>query len=413
MGLSGGSKTAQTNQTQTAQTATSQYQTAEQLSAQLQNQFGGQNVNQTGTQNQTQYGNQAQQQFGNQSQSYSDTTGASAFAQPYIQQALAAAQAGYNPEAGNAVGKTIQDLIPGLVAKYNGTGSAYDAPRSYITSTMNGDASNPQLAAMIAQTNASVGDRVNASIGTRGGAGGSAQAQLLARELAKNETGLRYSDYTQQQGRRDAAARSLGDLAGAETGAGAANLAALLSAAQSGVSIPQNSANSYASTIAQLLANATTRSGTSSGQNMGTSYGQTAGGSSGTTSSNTAGTSYGTTTGLSGGSTQGTMNGLSNVTGTMSGTTTEKNPGGFLDSLLQIGATLGSAALMSDRRLKQNITKVAELDDGLGVYDYSYLGSDTLRRGVMADEVATLRPWAIGPEIAGFKSVNYEMLEAA
>ena len=31
-------------------------------------------------------------------------------------------------------------------------------------------------------------------------------------------------------------------------------------------------------------------------------------------------------------------------------------------------------------------------------------------RGVMADEVAALRPWALGPEVAGFATVNYAAL---
>ena len=78
--------------------------------------------------------------------------------------------------------------------------------------------------------------------------------------------------------------------------------------------------------------------------------------------------------------------------------------GGFLG---QIGA--GVAA--SDRRLKDNIKKIGELADGLGVYNFTYKNDeDNVKwRGVMADEVAELRPWALGPVTdAGFATVNYD-----
>lgn len=73
---------------------------------------------------------------------------------------------------------------------------------------------------------------------------------------------------------------------------------------------------------------------------------------------------------------------------------------------------LGSAGIAkySDRRLKRNVTKVAELADGLGVYEYNYLWSDEPELGVMADEVARLRPEALGPVVGGFATVNYGAL---
>lgn len=368
MGLSGDTKTSTTNQTQTAQTSSNQYQTAQQLAAQL------------------------QQQFGQQQQSYANENGPSAFAQPYIKQALDAAQAGYDPSSAAGVGKTIQDLIPSLVARYTGSSDAYAAPRSYLTAAMNDNGSNPQLEAMIAKTNADVGNGVNAFVGSRGLAGGSVQQQLLARELAKNETGLRYNDFTTQQARRDSAARSLADLAGAESGTSNNNLAALLSAAQAGVSIPQNASNSFASTIAQLLANATKQTGTSSG------------------------TSSGQTSGYSGSDTTGTSVGNSNTVGTVNGTTTEKSSGDWLSSLLNIAASAGSAALFSDRRMKQDIERIGELEDGLGVYRYRYRDGFGLPEGeqvgVMADEVGLLRPWALGPVVNGYSTVNYARLES-
>ena len=49
----------------------------------------------------------------------------------------------------------------------------------------------------------------------------------------------------------------------------------------------------------------------------------------------------------------------------------------------------------SDIRLKRDITLVGRLDNGLGLYRYRYLWSDTAYIGVMAQEVALIRPDAI------------------
>lgn len=82
--------------------------------------------------------------------------------------------------------------------------------------------------------------------------------------------------------------------------------------------------------------------------------------------------------------------------------------GGLLGGL----ASLGSAAITkwSDRRLKRNIEKVGLRPDGLGVYAYNYLWSDEPQIGVMADEVAQLRPEALGPVVDGYATVNYGAL---
>lgn len=95
--------------------------------------------------------------------------------------------------------------------------------------------------------------------------------------------------------------------------------------------------------------------------------------------------------------------------GTSSSTSKTKNSGGILGKIVGAAATIGS---FSDPRLKKNITKIGELLDGLGVYIWSYIWQpdSTTNVGVMADEVAELRPWALGPEVAGFMTVNYEKL---
>jgi outer membrane immunogenic protein len=50
---------------------------------------------------------------------------------------------------------------------------------------------------------------------------------------------------------------------------------------------------------------------------------------------------------------------------------------------------------VSDIRLKRDIVLVGRLESGLGLYRYRYLWSDTVYLGVMAQEVALLRPDAI------------------
>lgn len=78
-----------------------------------------------------------------------------------------------------------------------------------------------------------------------------------------------------------------------------------------------------------------------------------------------------------------------------------------------LGSFIGSAAgaiAASDRRLKKNIERISTLKDGLGVYSYSYIWDDEPQIGVMAQEVEKLRPWALGPEVLGYKTVNYGAL---
>lgn len=103
--------------------------------------------------------------------------------------------------------------------------------------------------------------------------------------------------------------------------------------------------------------------------------------------------------------------GLIANTGQYSKGTGAHTSGGGLGKAIGMAANI--ASLFSDRRLKRDIRRVGELHDGLGVYRYRYLWEDGERVGVMADEVEALRPWALGPEIEGYRTVNYHMLEAA
>jgi len=54
-----------------------------------------------------------------------------------------------------------------------------------------------------------------------------------------------------------------------------------------------------------------------------------------------------------------------------------------------------SPPAISDIRLKRDVVLIARLDNGLGLYRYRYLWSDTVYVGVMAQEVALIRPDAV------------------
>lgn len=76
-----------------------------------------------------------------------------------------------------------------------------------------------------------------------------------------------------------------------------------------------------------------------------------------------------------------------------------------------LGKFIG-AIMASDRRLKRNIVRVGAASDGLGIYDYEYtFAPGETVRGVMADEVEKLRPWAFVPNFRGdYAGVNYATL---
>jgi hypothetical protein len=109
-------------------------------------------------------------------------------------------------------------------------------------------------------------------------------------------------------------------------------------------------------------------------------------------------------------------NGL-NAAGIIGGagqTTTSSGSPGILGALGNLGQGLGAIGVkVSDRRAKTHIEKLDEMPDGLGIYAFRYVGEPGEQIGVMADEVARIRPWALGPTIGGFRTVDYSRMEAA
>lgn len=271
-------------------------------------------------------------------------TGPSRFSQPYITAGANAVQGAYNANQPNIanISQYLQSNM-GKVASSTLDNPGLSAASSYNQDVLGGKYlnSNPNLQGIIDNTNSDVANKVNAAIGTRGGAGGSAQAQILARELAKNETGLRYQDYATERGYQDKGVANAAALSGANDN----NIQTLLQYLTGQAQIPQSGANSYAQALAGLLGNSTQ-------------------------------------------------------------TKTSDGGSGVLGAI----GSIGSAIALSDRRVKTDIRKIGEFADGLGHYVWRYIWGGPEQDGVMADEVARLRPWALGPEIAGYATVDYGAL---
>ena len=75
------------------------------------------------------------------------------------------------------------------------------------------------------------------------------------------------------------------------------------------------------------------------------------------------------------------------------------------NNLFSLGGSLGSAAILSDRRFKRGIKRIGELINGLNVYIYDYIWGER-SMGVMADEVKERFPEAV-VNIGGFDHVKY------
>lgn len=183
------------------------------------------------------------------------SSSSSSTTKPYFkQQILDAANAGKGvfdsqlPKIQSAT-DMVTGLEPGLIDRYNNGDPSLNAASHYITSTLGGDpAHNPQLEAMIGQTDQSVRNHTLSGLGTRGLSGGSVAADIISRNLAQNETGLRYQDYnTQQQLRAQAAGMAPGVSAGQT-----ALLAPVFDTAQAST-LPLQASTNYMGAVGGLL----------------------------------------------------------------------------------------------------------------------------------------------------------------
>lgn len=72
-------------------------------------------------------------------------------------------------------------------------------------------------------------------------------------------------------------------------------------------------------------------------------------------------------------------------------------------------ASAGAMAAFSDIRLKENITAVGKLDNGLTVYLFNFKGSNTPQIGLIAQEVIKQKPEAVVEDSDGYLLVRYDI----
>jgi hypothetical protein len=83
---------------------------------------------------------------------------------------------------------------------------------------------------------------------------------------------------------------------------------------------------------------------------------------------------------------------------------------GLTVSKAQAAPPNSSGLVLSDRRLKTGIARLATLASGLGLYRFRYLWSCVEHVGVMAQEVLEVMPEAVRTGADGFMRVEYRML---
>ena len=82
----------------------------------------------------------------------------------------------------------------------------------------------------------------------------------------------------------------------------------------------------------------------------------------------------------------------------------------LLASSEDAGAGVVTSKTISDIRLKRDVDALGQHADGINLYRFRYLWSDTLHVGVMAQEVAATRPDAVQQGADGYLRVDYARL---
>lgn len=83
--------------------------------------------------------------------------------------------------------------------------------------------------------------------------------------------------------------------------------------------------------------------------------------------------------------------------------------GNLQSGLFSLGSSaIMGAAMKSDRRLKSNISRVGTHPLGIGIYEYDI--ADRHERGVMADELLTVKPEAVFLHPDGYYRVDYAQI---
>lgn len=148
------------------------------------------------------------------------------------------------------IADTLTGLVPGMAAKYQAGNPALNAAQGYVTSTLAGDGTNPNLDAWIGQQQDSTSNALGAKLAKMGlNPAGSTYQGLQSRELGKVALGARMDDWNNGQARRAQAAGMAPGISAAET----ASVAPMLATAQLGTGLPMDAAMQYAQGTGGLL----------------------------------------------------------------------------------------------------------------------------------------------------------------
>src|SRR5690606_19710071 len=133
------------------------------------------------------------------------------------------------------------------------------AAQNYITDTLSGDpAQNPYLDSIISARNDDLRNQMQASLGTRGLTGGSASADIISQNPAKQDDELRYTAWANEMNRR-------AEAAGMAPGVAAGSIAPARAALGTAGTLPSQLATSYAAGTGGLLSPYGTQTQTQSG----------------------------------------------------------------------------------------------------------------------------------------------------
>lgn len=239
-----------------------------------------------------------------------------------------------------------KDLVPSLMEKFRQTGQTAGQGNDWNSRVLSGEflEGNPYLEQIIGQSRRGVMDAANSNFSLSGRYGSGAHNQVLGRELADMESQMRFQNYGTEMDR-------MGQTALAAQGANVADNTQLLASLGLAAELPQTGTNNLANALGALFNGGSTKS-----------------------------------------------------------TSSTSGPG-LLGGLLGAGASIGSALIAKcDARLKENITLNHVDPDGLAYYDFTYKPGFGLPEGKMvnlpmAQDVAVLRPHALGPVVDGFMTI--------
>jgi hypothetical protein len=243
----------------------------------------------------------------------------------------------------------IRGQLPGLQQMAFGPNPALQVGMDYAQDVLGGQylgQGNPHMQGMLDQTRESVGNQYNSTFSSAGRTGSFGHREALAKGLGQAENTLRYGDYANER-------NAMGQMAGM---------------------LPALSQAQYAGVMPWLAANETAGRLPYAG-----------------------------------------VGALSPIIGLAqgTGTSTTKENVAWGPAMMAAAAQAAASAGQSDPRLKENVEKVGEIAPGLGLYEWDYrkdMGFELPEgrfRGVMADEVAEVAPWALGEPLNGYMTVRY------